>query len=96
MDAQTLATIIVAAIGSPLLLELARRLIDWLKGREQAKRSEVDRAHEKIARERTENDVLRRDLRIAHERASVYRRMLLEAPCIEASAIPSWDSFKER
>lgn len=96
MDAQTLATIIVAAIGSPLFLELARRLIDWLKGREQAKRGEVDRAHEKISHERSENDALRRDLRIAQERASVYRRMLLEAPCIQATEIPTWDSFKEK
>lgn len=96
MDTQQLVAIAVAAIGSPLLLEVTKRLISWAKGRERAKRAEIDRAHDLIDRERSGHDRTRRKLRIMEQYASRLLRRLTEAPCIDDATIPTWPDYESR
>jgi hypothetical protein len=86
MDAATVASLIGAAGGGAILLELTKRLLDALTGRGLKRRDEVDRAWSRADREA-------RNRRIAEEHASRLRRMLIAAPCVAPEEIPDYPTY---
>lgn len=81
--AQPVAAVITAMGGGAILLELVKRVLDRLSGRGRKRRDEVERAWA-----RADSEAARR--RRSDEHASLLRRMLLGAPCVDAASIPEW------
>lgn len=75
--------VLVAGIGSPLLLEAFKTFREWLSGREGKKRTELEKAWSAFDSERKRR-------RVIEEHAGLLRRRLIEAPCIDAAEIPEW------
>lgn len=86
MDAADIASLIAAAGGGAILLELTKRGLDKLSNRGAKRRDEVDRAWRRADREAQKRRVL-------EEYASQLRRVLIGAPCVETADIPTWPAY---
>jgi len=86
MDAADIASLIAAAGGGGILLELTKRGVGALSGAGRKRRDEVDRAWK-----RTDKEAQRR--RLIEEHASHLRRILFGAPCVDAADIPPWPTY---
>ena len=86
MDAADIASLIAAAGGGAILLELTKRGLDKLSNRGAKRRDEVDRAWRRADREAHKR-------RMLEEYASHLRRILISAACIEAADIPNWPAY---
>lgn len=88
MDGAQVVSLLIALGAGGILLELVKRIADSFSGRGKKRRDEVDRAwgaRDEEARKR----------RISEEHASHVRRLLIEAPCVDNSAVPPYPNYKE-
>lgn len=83
MGTQEWIALITGLGGGPLILAVVRAVWRATTGREGRRRSEVDRAWQERDREATKR-------RRLEEFASLLRRRLLEAPCVDDSTVPTW------
>lgn len=88
MTAEQLTTIVVALLGGGFTAELIRWLAPLIKGR-GTRRSELDQAHSRADAEAAKR-------RIVEEHASRLTRLLIEAPCIDSSTIPSFPPYPKK
>lgn len=75
-----------AAGGGAITLELTKRILDAMSGRGRKRRDEVDRAYRGRDWEATKR-------RIAEEYASRQTRRLIEAPCVETKSIEPFPTY---
>ena len=80
------ADLVVKLGGGAIAVKLLDWLIPLLRGREARRRAELDR----VWRERDREARKRRRL---EEFATLLRRRLLEAPCVDDSTIPPWPAL---
>lgn len=88
MDGALIVSYLLALGVGGILLELVKRLFDSFSGRGKKRRDEVDRAwgaRDEEARKR----------RISEEHASLIRRLLIEAPCVDHTKVPLYPNYKE-
>lgn len=88
MDGAQIVSLLIALGAGGILLELVKRLFDSFSGRGKKRRDEVDRAwgaRDEEARKR----------RISEEHASLIRRLLIEAPCVDNTTVPPYPNYKE-
>lgn len=87
VDTQSLVTIVVALLTGGFL----KYLIDWLRqlGKGHAeRRSELRRAWDAV-------DSEARKRRLLEEYASCLRRLLFDAPCVDAATVPPYPRYKQ-
>lgn len=84
--APAIASLIAAAGGGAILLELVKRALDKLSGQGRRRRDEVEKAWARVDTEASKR-------RRIEEHASLVRRMLIGAPCIDSTSIPDWPSY---
>ncbi|GGD32977.1 hypothetical protein GCM10010915_11700 [Microbacterium faecale] len=88
MDAAAIASLIGAAGGGAILLELTKRGLDKISNRGAKRRDEVDRAWRRVDREASKR-------RRMEEHASHLTRLLFAAPCVEPADIPSFPAYTD-
>jgi len=82
----TPVALLLSAGGGAIILELAKRALDALSGRGRRRRDEVDRAWQRADREASKR-------RRIEEHASLLRRQLIAAPCVDSATIPEYPTF---
>ncbi|WP_067198954.1 hypothetical protein [Microbacterium sp. XT11] len=85
-DWATPAAVLLSAGGGAILLELTKRVLDAASGRGRKRRDEVDRAWQRADREAAKR-------RRIEEHASLLRRLLIAAPCVDSSEIPEYPTY---
>lgn len=79
----TPVALLLSAGGGAILLELTKRALDALSGQGRKRRDEVDRAWQRADREASKR-------RRVEEHASLLRRLLLAAPCVDSDTLPAY------
>ena len=96
MDLETLrvygALATTLGVGT-ILPAAARRLFQLLTGRAAKVRSEVDKAWEDVEKARRQTEKYARRTRKVEEFASLLRRRLIAADCVDESTIPPWPEY---
>lgn len=82
-------SLLLSAGGGAILLELTKRALDALSGRGRKRRDEVDRAWQRADREASRR-------RRLEEHASLLRRHLLAAPCVDSDTIPAYPHIEDK
>lgn len=96
MDLEALRVIgqLATAFGvGSVIWPAAKHVYRLLTGRAQQVRSDVDKAHEQVEKARKATDREARRRRKIEEFASLLRRRLIEAPCVETADIPHWPEY---
>lgn len=75
--------LLMSAGGGAIILELVKRGLDRISGRGRKRRDEVDRAWQRADREASKR-------RRIEEHASLLRRRLIAAPCVDEATIPDF------
>lgn len=88
MDGAQIVSLLIALGAGGILLELVKRAFDTFSGRGKKRRDEVDRAW-------SARDEEARKRRISEEHASLIRRLLIEAPCVDNTTVPPYPNYKE-
>lgn len=96
MDIRDVALLLTAVGATAIVPKMLSALWRALTGRATRQRREIDRvrADAAAAYERADEEAYQR--RITQEHASLIRRLLLEAPCVDPATIPPYPYYHRR
>ena len=92
---QFVVTLLSSGVVGAVAVKLVEMLRDYVAGRAQKKRDEVDRAAQEAEKERRRADEYKSRAfqaeswsDVIEEEARLYRRMIIEAPCLDPNDLP--------